>query len=56
MDIDKSDLKSLDVTGAEFVEIHIKADGKVIWINTETHCVLRICQIENLKVIDERPK
>ena len=47
-------LEMIDITGAEYVEILIKSDGSVIWINTDTHCVLRICQIKELRLIDQR--
>lgn len=45
----------LDITGAAIVEIRIRQDGKVIWINTEDGCQLRICQITGpVEVQDER--
>ncbi len=44
----------LDITGAESVEIKIREDGKVIWVNTEEGCVCRICKIDNLVIINER--
>jgi len=43
-----------DITGAELVEIVIRDDGKVIWVNTEEGCILRICQIENVRLYDKR--
>ncbi len=46
----------LDITGSELVEIRIKHDGKVIWINTEEGCVLRICRIEELIILDDRKR
>lgn len=46
--------KMVDITGAECVEIDIRHDGKVIWINKDGMCVLRICQIENLEIVDDR--
>jgi hypothetical protein len=50
-------LKSLDITGSEGVEVKIRHDGKVLWINTvEGGCVLRICQIKELVLDDERSK
>lgn len=45
---------ALDITGAEGVQVQIKADGKVLWINTENGCVLRVCQIKNIEINDER--
>jgi len=48
-------LKSLDITGTEGVEVKIRHDGKVLWINTiEGGCVLRICQIKELVLEDAR--
>jgi len=38
----------------EPVEIKIREDSKVIWINVNETCVLRICGIEKLVVEDER--
>lgn len=43
-----------DITGAEIVQIQIRNDGKVIWVNTENGCVLRICQIKKLEIVDLR--
>lgn len=44
----------VDITGAEVVEVTVRSDGKVLWVNTEKGCVLRICQIENLDIVDHR--
>lgn len=44
----------LDITGADNVEIQIRRDSKVIWVNVQGVCVLRICQIKNLVLTDER--
>lgn len=38
------------------VEVQIRHDGNVLWVNVGPKCVLRICRIKDLKVIDERPK
>ena len=43
----------LDLTGAENCEVVIKEDGKVLWINVEGVCALRVCRIDNL-VLDDR--
>lgn len=37
------------------VEIKIRSDGKVVWINSPSGCIMRICGIENLYLEDERP-
>ena len=38
----------------ENVEVEIKSDGSVIWINTGEGCVLRISSIKFLRIIDNR--
>lgn len=43
----------LDITGADHVEIAIKSDGKVIWINTQDGCVVRICKIRGKVTIKD---
>lgn len=43
----------LDLT-LENVEVTIRADGRVIWVNTEKGCVLRICGIKHFELVDER--
>lgn len=44
----------MDITGAKFVQVSIRDDGKVLWINTENGCVCRICGIESIVVDDNR--
>lgn len=46
----KGDHAALDITGAECVEVSVRRDEKVLWVNTENGCVLRICQIKNICV------
>lgn len=29
----------VDITGAEVVEVTVRSDGKVLWVNTEKGCV-----------------
>jgi len=36
---------ALDITGAGNVEVLIRNDGKVVWVNIDGMCALRICQI-----------
>lgn len=43
-----------DIT-SDIVEIRIRNDSAVMWVNTEYGCVLRICQIKQLVLEDERP-
>lgn len=46
-----------DITGSEYVQVRIREDGKVLWVNTlEGECVLRISQIKAIEVEDNRPK
>jgi hypothetical protein len=45
----------LDITGANFVHIQIREDGKVIWVNVDDSCRLRICRIDGpVEILDER--
>jgi hypothetical protein len=49
------DALQLDITKPETgVEILIRGDAKVIWVNVDGICVLRICQIPFLEVKDDR--
>jgi len=43
-----------DITAPAFVQIQIKKDSKVVWINTENGCQFRACQIKFLEVNDHR--
>jgi hypothetical protein len=43
-----------DITGAEVVEVRVRGDGKVLWVNVNGECVLRICQIKTIEVADDR--
>lgn len=45
---------TLDINGAEHVEINISADGKVLWVNTKFGCKLRICNIGRISIRDFR--
>jgi len=38
------------------VEIKIRADGKVVWLNSATECIARVCGIEKIILDDERAK
>lgn len=51
-------IDAVDITGSDHVEIRIRNDGKVIWITAhrgEEQFGLRICRIETLEIVDERP-
>lgn len=47
-------VQSLDVTGAEEVEVSIKSDGSVIWINVDGLLRLRVCRIKKITIEDGR--
>ena len=46
----------LDITGAKEVEVMVKEDGKVLWVNADGLCLLRICRIGRITVEDKRRK
>lgn len=45
----------LDITGAGDIEIKVRNDKKVIWVNIDGLCVLRVCRIKG-KVVVECPE
>jgi len=49
-------MEQLDIIGAEHVEVLVKEDGKVLWVNVNGMCALRICKIDSLIVKDNREK
>jgi len=44
----------LDITAPQVVEVSIRDDGKVLWINVDGICRLRAYQITTLIVEDKR--
>ena len=48
--------KQVDVTGADVVEISIREDGKVVWINVDGMCACRVCRIKEIIIDDRRVK
>jgi len=48
--------KQVDVTGADVVEISIREDGKVVWINVDGMCACRVCRIGEIIIDDRRVK
>ena len=48
--------KYLDITGCADIDIEIRADGKVLWVNTAYGCKLRICQINGEITINDKRK
>lgn len=45
-----SDYPMLDVTAPEVVDVSVRHDGSVLWVNVDGHCMLRICQIGDIVV------
>jgi hypothetical protein len=41
---------AVDITAPRNVEIKVREDGSVIWVNVDGVCVLRVCQIPHLQV------
>lgn len=52
--IDSYEMSSIDITEPEVVQVDIKSDGKVIWINVNGICMFRACRIKNLEINDGR--
>ncbi len=44
----------MEVIEPKVLQIVIKQDGSVVWINSEDRCLLRACRIQSLEVRDER--
>lgn len=44
----------IDVTGPEHLEIVIREDGVIVWINIDGMCAFRACRIKELVVTDNR--
>jgi len=49
-------LKNQIDTIGNCVEVKIRWDGKVLWINVDGICVCRVCRINKLILVDERVK
>jgi hypothetical protein len=43
-----------DITAPPVVEVEIRQDSKVLWVNVNGICALRICQIGELAITDNR--
>lgn len=43
-----------DIIAPDRVEVLIRHDGKVVWVNVDGICRFRACRIVNLEVNDER--
>ncbi len=51
---ESSKVELQDITEPEYLEILIKEDGKVVWINIDGICAFRACRIKKLILNDER--
>lgn len=38
----------LDITAPDNVEVLLREDGKVLWVNVDGVCRLRICRVEKI--------
>jgi hypothetical protein len=54
--IDIDMIGSLDINNPTIVEVLIRDDGTVVWVNIDGLCRLRVCRIKKLTVDDRRPK
>jgi len=54
--VDRLSGNMLDITADTnaVVETDIRSDGKVLWVNVNGICVLRICRISQLVLTDRR--
>lgn len=48
--------KTIDITAPEVVEILIREDGEVVWVNVDGICRFRACRIRNVQLNDLREK
>lgn len=50
-------MPQLDITEPSNIEIKVRADGQVVWVNVDGVCLLRACRIptDGLVVEDARP-
>jgi hypothetical protein len=44
----------VDVTAPEVVEIRIRWDGQVVWVNVDDICRFRACQVKLVILEDDR--
>ena len=45
-----------DITGAKVVEVEIRNDGKVVWLNVDGITRTRVCRVDQLVITDNRPQ
>ena len=44
----------LDISQPKIVQVEINPSGSILWVNIDGLCMLRVCVIERLDVIDNR--
>ena len=44
----------IDITAPDVVEMRVRFDGKVVWINVDGICRFRACQIKTVVIEDDR--
>lgn len=44
----------LDLAGANIVEVVIKQNGTVLWVNVDGVCRLRVCRAKDINIEDKR--
>ena len=49
-----SGIQQLDIVATSPVEVQVRNDGKVLWVHHDGITVLRICQMPEIEVTDER--
>ena len=50
---DQIQTNHVDVTGAKSIEVIVRQDGTVLWVNINGVCAMRVCQAEKIVVRDE---
>lgn len=48
--------KSLDITSADLVEVRIRSDGTVLWVNVDGTLALRVYRVKQITIEDESSK
>lgn len=49
-------IEMLDIGDPNYVEVTIREDARVLWVNVDGMCRLRISRIKKLVIEDERGK
>lgn len=44
------EMNMVDIVAPKGVQIQVRADGKVLWVNVDGVCVLRCSQVEVLEI------